>query len=611
MKVWAFYRRSTDRQELSIDDQRKEVHALAESKGWEIIREFEPSKGWGSGLTIDQDPTFQEMLRMAERGDHGVARLVVYDVSRFGRLAPETKIYYEQHLLRHGIRVVYVKGDFKNDNSIGDIITKVVQHSEAYEYSRKLSELVLRGCKSHAALGHSTGGQAPFGYDRVLIDSAGEPVKVLRRGEHKADKMQRVVWVSSPSQAPVVRDIFESYERGLGLNSLAQKMNSSGVSPSRGRHWSKSQIHYMLRNRVYVGDRIYNKRSYKGYRRGERGEMFNAKAEWVTKTDAHDPIVDRDIFERIQVRLGFRDIRVGRTFQRPYLLAGLAVCGNCGYKMVGHSRNGKSAKRRVYTCSGYMRIGRSVCRSVNVGAEALESKVVDAIREDICRPDLKQRMRTILEGMIAEEFGDSAADRLAEIQTQSTEVERQLANVLGIVRMHGKYSEALVSELSGLEHRRDELRKQVAECHAKVNQRVGAETLAERILGYMNTFDSMWSGDLTVEERKRVLQSFVHMISVSHSDERIEAKIHTLQIPIPETQRTPALRGLEPLIARVHCGGGKRLSHHHPCTKILLKFEILGKNRWPYGYDILRQFKYPDYYPFPTEQVIIPQPQAV
>lgn len=59
------------------------------------------------------------------------------------------------------------------------------------------------------------------------------------------------------------------------------------------------------------------------------------------------------------------------------------------------------------------------------------------------------------------------------------------------------------------------------------------------------------------------------------------------------------------------CGGGIRLSHHHPCTKILLKFEILGKNRWPYGYDVLRQFRYPDYYPFPTEQVIIPQNQAV
>src|SRR6185437_17098475 len=100
--AWAFYRRSTDKQELSIEDQRKEVRAYAEQRGWQIVREFEPFKGWGSGLTIDQDPSFREMVRLAESGGHDVRHLAVYDVSRFGRLRPEEKIYWEQRLKKQG-----------------------------------------------------------------------------------------------------------------------------------------------------------------------------------------------------------------------------------------------------------------------------------------------------------------------------------------------------------------------------------------------------------------------------------------------------------------------------------------------------------------------------
>src|SRR5579872_4355179 len=97
LRAWAFYRRSTDKQELSISDQKRECHAFAKTQGWQIVREFEPREGYASGLTIDRDAVFMEMTHLAEREDHGVHYLVVYDVSRFGRLAPESKIYWEQH----------------------------------------------------------------------------------------------------------------------------------------------------------------------------------------------------------------------------------------------------------------------------------------------------------------------------------------------------------------------------------------------------------------------------------------------------------------------------------------------------------------------------------
>src|SRR3989442_4041276 len=99
--AWAFYRRSTDKQELSIDDQRRECTAFAAAHGWQIIREFAPAKGFASGLSIERDPTFQEMVRVAESRSHGVRFLVVYDVSRFGRLVTDEKIYWDQRFKKH------------------------------------------------------------------------------------------------------------------------------------------------------------------------------------------------------------------------------------------------------------------------------------------------------------------------------------------------------------------------------------------------------------------------------------------------------------------------------------------------------------------------------
>ncbi|MEI7482827.1 MAG: recombinase family protein [Elusimicrobiota bacterium] len=182
IKTWAFYRRSTDLQEFSIEDQRKACQQFAAEKGWAIVKEFTPQKGFASGLTIDRDPQFLEMIHAAEGTNHGASYLVVYDVSRFGRLNPEEKIYWEQRFKKEGkLQVIYVKDDFKNDNSMADGILKFLKHGEAREYSVKLSASTLRGCKTHAGLGHSCGGSAPYGYDRLLIDQTGQSVVIGTR----------------------------------------------------------------------------------------------------------------------------------------------------------------------------------------------------------------------------------------------------------------------------------------------------------------------------------------------------------------------------------------------------------------------------------------------
>jgi site-specific DNA recombinase len=237
-----------------------------------------------------------------------------------------------------------------------------------------------------------------------------------RSSDWKSNKLNRVIWTPSPTEAPVVRRIFETYEKGTGLNLIVHHMNAQKIPPPRSQYWSKTMIHYLLRNRAYIGERIYNKRSYKAYRRGEKASLANARETWVVKGNAHEPILDVGLFERVQAMLKSRVITMGRTFHRPYLLTGLARCANCGYRMVGHPSNGNGHKYLMYTCSGYLRIGKSVCRSVHILTDSLEKEVLQSIREHLSSPNWKEEVYETLQGMVNEEFGDNAQSRADELK---------------------------------------------------------------------------------------------------------------------------------------------------------------------------------------------------
>jgi hypothetical protein len=60
-------------------------------------------------------------------------------------------------------------------------------------------------------------------------------------------------------------------------NLIVQHLNAQKISAPRSQYWSKTMVHYLLRNRAYLGGRIYNKRSYRAYRRGEKVGLANPK----------------------------------------------------------------------------------------------------------------------------------------------------------------------------------------------------------------------------------------------------------------------------------------------------------------------------------------------
>lgn len=85
LRICGYLRVSTERQvegDLSIPDQRKQIHAFCAAKGWQMVGEYvEP----GASATDDNRPEFQRMIERAGDDDHPYDAVIVHSYSRFFR----------------------------------------------------------------------------------------------------------------------------------------------------------------------------------------------------------------------------------------------------------------------------------------------------------------------------------------------------------------------------------------------------------------------------------------------------------------------------------------------------------------------------------------------
>ena len=89
-------------------------------------------------------------------------------------------------------------------------------------------------------------------------------------------KEWRTVLVPSdnPEEIELVREIFRTYVKtSKGCSGIAADLTRRGVPAPNGGAWNKGTINGILRNRVYVGDYVWNRR-----REGKHHHLANGEA---------------------------------------------------------------------------------------------------------------------------------------------------------------------------------------------------------------------------------------------------------------------------------------------------------------------------------------------
>ncbi len=436
-----YVRRSTDRQEQSIPDQKKALEAYAAEHGLHLVKFYIDDAI--SGTSTLGRRAFQQMIGDAESPTHRFDIIVVYDVKRFGRIDNDEAGYYRYKLRTHGVEVRYVSENFNGDTT--DDLLRPVKQWQARQESRDLSKVTIRGLLSKSDTGFWMGGTPPYGYDlryengdgkflfilrympdgsKQLLDKKGTLVRTLARGESlsisKRDHARLVP--SDHERVKIIKRLFKMYaEQGKGYRSLADTLNQEGVPTPRGPKWSyiysglwtDSTIRSILVNPIYAGDMVWNRRTDARFHRISKGQAVdresvhgarlvpNQKEDWIVVRDAHPPLISRRLFEQARQRLESHPKSIeqrqrisklnthGKTWngQRSrFILSGLMKCSLCGYRYQGVTRvkgkkrlDGTQVKTRYYGCGGYITKGKKVCQMNSIPQKILEDRVIDAV----------------------------------------------------------------------------------------------------------------------------------------------------------------------------------------------------------------------------------------
>lgn len=532
--VTAYTRCSTDRQEMSVPDQLKLIRAYCEAKGYTLLHESRYSDEGLSGTTFEKRKGVMRLTNDVQAGKHDFERVIILNESRWGR--PEDSddsTYFELLLKRAGVAIEYVQGE--NHEGVVGRITRAIRYDQASGFSKQLGKDVIRGSKTVVERGFSPGGPAPFGYSRMLYAEDGRPLQLLPPGEQKVLKTQKVKWVpGNPADVALVQRIFKMALQD-SLKKICQVLNKEGIeSPNAGK-WEVTTLYYLLKNRAYIGERSYG------------GSKFSKRLhEKVICPLAHEPIVDRALFEEVQRVKETRSFTKKTTYTKStYLLTSKLLCLKCGYNFFGKYMQSKGYRNDYYQCNGYE--GHRTCTSFLIKRGPIETWVKAKIREMIESEEYKDELMDYLKESRKEER--RSGDSLKLLRAEAKGLDREIKRIV---------DELLATPSQSLRERLLDREKKLEGVNARIEaieKAPKSKPIEDEIKRYMALIDRAAKQIETagIEEQKRIVSYFLERGEVDR--ERREVRFYFFALPAARMLIWP----IDGELYAARSGGGERI----------------------------------------------------
>jgi DNA invertase Pin-like site-specific DNA recombinase len=586
-----YVRRSTDRQEHSISDQKKVIEEYAANNGFKLLKFYTDDAI--SGTSTIKRKAFLQMIGDAEADNCQFNKIIVYDVKRFGRTDNDEAGFYRHKLKMRGVEVLYVTENF-NGNSTDDLLRPVKQW-QARQESKDLSKVTIRGLLSKSGTGCWMGGVPPHGYDlryenckgefllilrympdgsKEVLDENGKTVRTLARGESlsisKRDYAK--LTLSDSQRVEIVKRIFHMYaEQGKGYRSVADTLNRQSTPTPRGPEWSHiysgkwtdTTIRAILVNPIYVGDMVWNRRRDGRFHRISKGQAVdresvhgarlvpNQKEDWIIVRDAHPPLISRRLFEQTRQRLENhpksieqrqRSSRLnthGRTWngQRSrFILSGLMRCSLCGNRYQGVTRtkvkrrlDGTRVKTFYYACGGYITKGRSICEMNAIGQKVLEETVIKMIL-DFYKPLLDKGGRKKLAEAIKNQIGSEAEEFIAarkRAQRQLNKINKTINNLLDNITSINR--ELVDQRLTELKQQKHQFETRLEELDRLVVSQAEIKNMVADAMQFISSLEFTLSEGLA-QEKLVALRRCIEKISINKPAGTVKLKVRSVPV---------------------------------------------------------------------------------
>lgn len=512
-----------DKQEDSPERQADTTSQIIKASGYRLSHPADSPyldldlKGWD-----ENRPGLLSLIRDARAGRFKV--VVVDDWSRISRMDLwDTAEYVVNPLRRAGVVLHTAKDGLMDWDEVATQMRAFFNSFKNSEEVKDLSRRVLTGLAKRAKKADVILGPTPYGM-RAVIGPKGK-----RSHFEPADDIT----------TEVVRRIFRlCVERNMGLVAIASSLTADGVPSPRGHpRWSNYAVQNILKNRVYVGDYVWNKLNTGKFYRYEDGaarplradeklqtqedgrkrktrRSRNAESDLVVVNNHHGPVVDRELFAAAQAALKGRRKKANYTHATSTrALSGLLVCGACGAKMYSTTTKGKTA----YRCGSSVYHG--VCKSYALSEARAVGAVFAGLRSQLLNPEFFEalRERARQEKSMLRDAGMAAALQ-SKIARLSEEIAAGYDAALDpVAKKNPTLRSNLLARVADKEAERERMTRELENART-VDPVVTAEQVIERVQSWF------WRAEQAVEDGRLAEANAALRTLVDHVELRFETR---------------------------------------------------------------------------------------
>lgn len=328
-----------------------------------------------SGTTEDTRPDFQRLSKDIREGN--VNCVVCKTLARAFRNYADQGKFLEQYLPTYGCRFIAFGNPYVDTFANPDCTQNMeipINGLMNDRYAARTSEDVRKTFRTKRNNGEFIGAFAPYGY--------------LKNPENKS------AFIIDEEAAEIVKEIFEKYLDGISKLSIVRYLNDHSIpcptvykqrklgmkyqnphsDPTKNPLWSERTVGEILKNRMYCGDMVQGRYRIKSYKVHIQEQV--PEDEWFIKENTHEPIIDRETFDKVQ-RLLQKDTRTSPKKNTLYLFSGFLRCADCKKAMVRSEVKGHV----YYYCSTYKSRSKNACTKHTIQHKRLETAVLFAIQQ--------------------------------------------------------------------------------------------------------------------------------------------------------------------------------------------------------------------------------------
>ena len=336
----------------SIPQQKDIIENYCKIKGWNLVKIY--VDGGFTGANTNR-PALQDMIEHIDAYD----LVLVYKLDRLSRSQRDTLALVDK-FAEHGTKFASIQENFDTSTPLGMAMLGILSVFAQLE-RENIKERMSLGRMGRAKKGlWRAGSNVPTGYDYI------DGHLVIREDE-----------------AVQIRKIFELYLQGWSINKIRHYMHENYTN--RYSSWAQqSAVSTTLRNPLYIG-------------------LLPSKADGKPYQGEHEPIIDKETFDKVQALLNARlenfDPALKHPFVAKHLLTGFTYCGECGGRVSVVSGHGYSyyGCHKINTSDPRTRKLKK-CSTPNYNCKILDKLVIDevlklAYDDDAIRAIIKPRKK--------------------------------------------------------------------------------------------------------------------------------------------------------------------------------------------------------------------------